>query len=262
MVRLAQFSSSEYHSAWGEPGDQRKGDISKPFFDGEVNIVEWGARGWTALLRPIDINKGAAIAKVAEQTALNPMIGYSQNNGKSPRTTFYECLMESGGDASKIKEMCNADCSSGWSAWCNAAGIRLDPELWTGTAIDEARRSGQFFIQREPMFTAQDCFLLPGDALIREPDEHGSGGHIAVVIDIGDLDRTIFHGRTGGTTRMRRSPGMDGQTIGFIEAGADIYLRPPVVPTADGRAWILSQDLQALGWVSLKMIEDMEVMSK
>ena len=214
-MRLAQASSSEFHSKWGEPGDQRKGDTSKSTFDGELNIVLWGGT-WDYMFRAKMLGVAEKIATFMEAAAKNPYIGYSQNNGASPRTTLYDEVSKNGWDASKVNVKVNCDCSSLVSDAINAAGIPISKDMWTGDEYQLIMATGAFDVYTNDAYTKCGDFLKRGDILLRS-------GHTAVAIDDG-IELDPYKYIATGNVYLRKGPSTKYSEICTIPKDSTVYV--------------------------------------
>lgn len=237
MTRVAQFNHSETPppSIWGEPGDQLKipGEYEEAeiFERGELNIVPWYSGSWKWLLRPIENDTAYVIAHQAEMAARNPAVGYSQTND---RLSFHREL-EKAGSAEDIKTPCNGDCSSGWAAISNYAGVAVDPNLWTGSMLYEASASGKYLISYDPVFLASPDYLLPGDALLRPATEE-IGGHTMTVIDRGKLMSTLDFAEAAispGRWNLRYCPSINSGVILELTGGMAVEIYLPCIQQGD-----------------------------
>ena len=246
MVRIAQFNHSEYGTIWGEPGDQLKvpGTYeTKDTFSGELEIVQYYGP-WEYVFRCIDVKKSKKLARNAGLTVRNPHVGYSQNNGAYPRTSFYDELKAAGWDPSKITNDCNGDCSAGMAAWLCSVGIEVSPDMWTGTEKEIIEATGQFLTLTDDIFTAQDDYLMPGDILLKT-------GHTAMILDCGDYVKSSVPGVAKGNSWQRYAPDTKAATIGVVksEEAVDGYL--PIM----GGKWWMTENYGRRGWESEKFIE-------
>lgn len=146
----------------------------------EWRIREWYNRPWDCVIRfPEDVRN--VLAKYAYDAAMNDNVGYDQGN----RLSFYNQLKKVNYDPSKIKEKCEADCSSGVAAIVIAAGYKLDinklkrvsPSLLTGNMRRNLREAGGEVLT-DSKYLNSDKELLKGDILLN--DAHH------VCINVGD----------------------------------------------------------------------------
>lgn len=237
MTRFAQFNHSETPppSIWGEPGDQLKvpGEYeSAPvFIRGELNIVPWYNGAWKWLLRPMDPYKAVLIAQYAELAARNPRVGYSQTND---RLSFHRELQKVL-NPYFIDTPCNGDCSSGWAGISNKAGIKVDPNAWTGSMLQEALASGGYLISDAAEFLAGPDYLMEGDVLLR-PATTEVGGHTVTVIDTGNqMEDDDFANAvvSPGRWNLRYSPAITSNIITELSGGEVLEVMLPCVQRGD-----------------------------
>lgn len=171
-IKLAQASSSEFYSAWGVAGRQR---------DGELNIVDWAIipeKPWTHVFRAKDPAKREIIASTLEKAVANYCIGYSQNNGDSPRTTLWDYAQIQGWDVAKVNKVCNCDCSSLVAVAVRCAGVEAKGlrDMYTGSEYSILKSTGEFEIFTDAAHVSTSSALVRGDILLRS-------GHTAVAIE-------------------------------------------------------------------------------
>lgn len=247
MIRLAEFRSSEYNGAWGRPGDQVMPSDPGNVFDGEVRVRYWSGDAFESVWRPVEEAVADSIAYNMEAAARNLNVGYSQNNGASPRTTFYEQLLAAGGDAAAISKPCNGDCSAGTAAVLKVAGVPVPADMWTGNAPEEMRKTRMLIEIETSDFKAFEPFVMRGDILYRP-------GHMAIAIDNGNMAVPVPIEATGDVWQ-RLAPGTDpGTELRAIPRGAtnaDVFL--PGVPDS-GRVWYITRYAGRLGWTSSRYL--------
>lgn len=146
----------------GVAGDQTKQEWA---------IINWYNRPWNVILRHPDAKVRGEIALLAEMAAKNDLIGYDQGQ----RITYWNELVASNYDPSKIKKACEADCSSGVLANVKAAGYRLNiSELkninhngYTGNQRSILLKAG-FKALIDSKYRTSPDYLLRGDILLYE----------------------------------------------------------------------------------------------
>ena len=183
MIRIAQASSSEHFSAWGEPPNQRRTGVtaSNPGgnLDGELNIIPFYGP-WEKVFRCNDAAKAEKIASFMEKAVRNgAYIGYGQNNGKYPRTGVFDELAKlKSSDPMQIKTLCNCDCSSLVGAAVYYSGIYLGAlrTMYTGSQQTVFRTTGEFT-------ELTDKTLLQSGRGIKRGDILWKKGHTVVCLD-------------------------------------------------------------------------------
>lgn len=204
MIRIAEFNMSENPDdrKWGEPGNQLTPfpENEEPTFRGELQIVPFYG-GWTACYRAVKGQVAIRIAEIMEEAARNLNIGYSQYNGESPRTSFYDELRSAGWSAAKIRNKCNGDCSSGIAAAVNGAGVEITKDMYTGIEDEVLMRSGAFIRIDDKRLINDPAYRRRGDIMLKP-------GHTAAVIDDGEsaLEETPLE-VVGGSVWARRIAG-------------------------------------------------------
>lgn len=254
-IKLAQASHSEFYSAWGEPGRQ---------IPDELNIVDWRHNPnnpWHHVFRAKSPEVAEIIAKTFEDAVANHAIGYSQNNGASPRETFFDYLKAAGWDAKKVNKLCNTDCSALGGA-AIAAALTLTHRddartiaslrtMYTGSALSVIKATGAFDIFTDEAHCQMESNLKRGDILLRS-------GHMACAINTA---KTIDVGRFCTTkdcisVNLRPGPSSDsGDPIRTVAGGSIL----PYVETDDQTGWIKCLVGNATGWLSPKYCYPMEV---
>lgn len=237
MVRFAQFNHSETPppSIWGEKGDQLKVpgeyESADTFLRGELNIVPWYNGSWRWLLRPVNEMHAVKMAEYAEEAARNPKVGYSQTND---RMSFHREL-EDAISPRFIDRPCNGDCSSGWAAMSNKAGIKVDPNAWTGSMLQEAAACGGYLISDAAEFLAGPDYLEEGDVLLR-PATTEAGGHTVTVIDNGSqMGDELFANAivSPGRWNLRYSPSITSDIITELSGGEIMEVMLPCIQRGD-----------------------------
>lgn len=164
-VKIGHASIDESNKAKnGEAGDQT---------GKEVTVREWylHKNGWTAMFRAKDSKVAEKIAKAIEQACSNDNIGYDQGQ----RTTLFEQAEKLNWNISKIKTKCECDCSSLVAVCINAAGIRVNKNMYTGNQKAILQATGAFNMLTEQKYLIKADNLMRGDILLGQ-------GHTAVVI--------------------------------------------------------------------------------
>lgn len=240
-VRIAQFNHSEYGTIWGEPGDQLKvpGTYETArTFSGELEIVPYYGP-WDYVFRIRDAEKARQLAIIAEQTCRNPNVGYSQNNGAAPRTTFYDALKAAGWDPTKINHPVNGDCSAGMAAWLNAVGVEIDRNMWTGSEKFLLEQSGWFLTLSDDIWSDSGDYLMPGDILLKS-------GHTALILDYGDEMRSTIPAEVTWDMWQRGDPSNKGRQLGVVHKGSFVEV---MLPLRNGR-WYITSSGGWRGWSS------------
>ena len=165
MVMIGHAHSDENHKAkGGKAGDQTSG---------EVLIQPWYYRsqGWMTVFRAKDYIVADKIARAMEQACSNDNIGYDQ----SQRTTLYTRAKDVNWDLSKIKDKCECDCSSLVAVCINAAGIKVNKDMYTGNQKAVIQATSRFEILSDSKYLMQPDYLRRGDIIL-------GPGHTAIVV--------------------------------------------------------------------------------
>lgn len=137
-------------------------------------------RPWNMVLRHPNGKIRAAIAKSAASICVNDMIGYDQGD----RLSLDKQAKVVGYDFSKIKNPCSCDCSSMVAACVNAAGLQVNPAMYTGNEAAALKNLGFEVLIDRKYLTSPD-YLLDGDILLAE------GCHTAIVLGNGSYPISI-----------------------------------------------------------------------
>lgn len=164
ISNCGQDENGQYHG--GEAGDQT---------GREWQIKEWTPAGWSLLLRHPEPEVREELARLAERSAENDLVGYDQ----SERLSFWRQLKKAYYDPSAIRARCETDCSAGTAALVKAAGFRLgrhllrrvDKNMNTWSEEEELTAAG-FLALREPFYFDSEDHLLRGDILLMEEGHH------------------------------------------------------------------------------------------
>lgn len=245
MVRLAQWSSSENYGRWGTPGDQRKDPNYKTadVYEGEADIVEFQPAKWERIFRLIDQGKAELLANKAEAAVRNPHNGYAWDAANTEHS-FYRALKAAGWDPAAITEDNNANCSSGVAALLCSVGISVDPDMWTGTALQILTATGEVLVLDDSCFVSSSRYMRRGDILHRTGKD-GAAGHMAIVIDNGEYAVPLPM-ITTGRSWQRMSDSKLSQGLRVIEADKEIAA---LLPELGGR-WHLTIYNNRTGWES------------
>lgn len=248
MLRLAQASSSEFYTEWGEPPNQRRTGttVQNPGgnMDGELNVLQFYG-GWKWCFRAKDGDIAERIAWLSERAVMNGAhIGYGQNNGRYPRTgLFDELKKQANPDPMAIEAKVNCDCTSKAGACVYFAGVkdmRLR-DMWSGTEREILLSTGQFVEITDPLLLSIGTGLRRGDILLKP-------GHTAIAIDSDDhLDTVPYRISDCSACNIRTGPGKDYPIIKAVEVGTIVQV---VATAANGWKRIVLPD--GFGYVSGK----------
>lgn len=152
------------------------GDQSKT----EVCTRSWYSKPWSCVIRPKDKTVAEKIAKAMEQACANNNIGYDQGQ----RTTLYAQAKAVNWDISKITTACECDCSSLVAVCVNAAGIKVNKDMYTGNEKTALANTGAFEVLTDSKYITMAKYLKRGDILL-------GTGHTAVVLTNGANATTV-----------------------------------------------------------------------
>jgi len=201
MVRLAQAASDEVYGNEGKiPGDQRQGPLNPDGTqEGELNIVPWYDMDWNFVFRPVSPEVAETMAREGEKICKNKHVGYSWYRLYS----FFNAFRDAGWDGDKIETECDTHCAGLISALCNAAGMNVNPQMYTGNERQALMNTGQFIELTDPAYLKTDVNLKRGDILLHRAN---GSGHTCIVLDDGLELKTEPYIVTGNNLRLRTEP--------------------------------------------------------
>ena len=179
MIRIAQASSSENFTKYGQAPNQRRTGVSRTRpegnLDGELNVVDWYG-GWEAVYRAIDGEIAERIATISYRTVANgAYVGYSW----SGNTQLFDAMKAKGtDDPMDVDTLVNTDCAAKVGVCVYFAGIH-DERLRTLVTwrMDEVLMSTNAFTK------ITDKEMLENGTGIRRGDILWKTGHTAVALD-------------------------------------------------------------------------------
>lgn len=169
----------------GAAGDQTKKEVYKR---------TWYSKPWHTVFRPKSATVAEKIAKAMEQACANDNIGYDQ----SQRTTLYTQAKAKGWDISKVAVKCETDCSALVAVCCNAAGVIVGKDMYTGNEKAVLTATGKFTVYTASKYVGGSDYLKRGDILL-------GNGHTAIVLSDGAKAKATteyFKKYTGDTTSI------------------------------------------------------------
>lgn len=170
-VKIGHASIDERGKAnSGAAGDQTKK---------EVYTRTWYSKPWHTVFRPKSSAAAEKIAKAMEQACANNNIGYDQYQ----RTTLYTLAKAAGWDISKVAKKCETDCSALVAVCCNAAGITVSKDMYTGNEKAVLKGTGKFSVYTASKYVGSSDYLKRGDILL-------GNGHTAIVLSNGSKVKT------------------------------------------------------------------------
>ena len=140
----------------------------------EVYVRNWYKKPWHTVFRPKSATVAEKIAKAMEQACANNNIGYDQGQ----RTTLYTLAKEANWNISKITKKCETDCSALVAVCCNAAGVKVSKDMYTGNQKSLLSNTGKFTVYTTYKYIGSDDYLKRGDILL-------GNGHTAIVLSDG-----------------------------------------------------------------------------
>lgn len=146
----------------------------------EVYKRTWYSKPWHTVFRAKSATVAEKIAKAMEQACANNNIGYDQYQ----RTTLFTLAKAKKWDISKVTEKCETDCSALVAVCCNAAGVTVSKDIYTGNQTVALKATGKFTIYTDSKYTKSSSYLMRGDILL-------GNGHTAIVLSDGDKVKTV-----------------------------------------------------------------------
>jgi hypothetical protein len=150
----------------GKAGDQTLKEVYKR---------TWYNKPWHTVFRPKSPEIAEKIAKAMEQACANNNIGYDQYQ----RTTLFELAKAEKWNISKVDKKCETDCSALVAVCCNAAGITVSKDMYTGNEKSVLKGTGKFTIYTDKKYVNSSDYLMRGDILLGD-------GHTAIVLSNGE----------------------------------------------------------------------------
>ena len=160
----------------------------------EVYKRTWYSKPWHTVFRPKSPEIAEKIAKAMEQACANNNIGYDQYQ----RTTLYTQAKAKNWDISKVTTKCETDCSALVAVCCNAAGVTVSKDMYTGNETAVLKGTGKFDVFTASKYVISSDYLLRGDILL-------GTGHTAIVLSDGAKAKpaiVYFKKYTGDTTSI------------------------------------------------------------
>ena len=161
------------HASIDERG-KAKGGAAGDQTGKEVYKRTWYSKPWHTVFRPKSAVIAEKIAKAMEQACANNNIGYDQYQ----RTTLYTLAKAKGWDISKVADKCETDCSALVSVCCNAAGVTVSKDMYTGNEAAVLKGTGKFTVYTAAKYVGGSDYLMRGDILL-------GNGHTAIVLSNG-----------------------------------------------------------------------------
>ena len=176
------------HASIDERG-KAKGGVAGDQTGKEVYKRTWYSKPWHTVFRAKSATVAEKIAKAMEQACANNNIGYDQYQ----RTTLYTQAKAKNWDISKVTEKCETDCSALVAVCCNAAGIAVSKDMYTGNESAVLKGTGKFNSFIDSIYTGSSSHLERGDILLGD-------GHTAIVLSNGDKVKAVVTPTTTNKT--------------------------------------------------------------
>lgn len=180
------------HASIDERG-KAKGGAAGDQTGKEVCKRTWYKKPWHTVFRPKSADVAEKIAKAMEQACANNNIGYDQYQ----RTTLYTQAKDKKWDISKVDEKCETDCSALVAVCCNAAGVTVSKDMYTGNETAVLKGTGKFTVYTESKYVGGSDYLMRGDILL-------GNGHTAIVLSNGSKAETTPKKETTTATKAKQ----------------------------------------------------------
>lgn len=162
------------HASSDERGKYNQG-IAGDQTGKEVCMRDWYNRPWNVIVRPLRKEVADKIVSSVKAACDNKNIGYDQYQ----RTTLYTQAEKVDFDLSKINVACECDCSSLVAVCVNAAGVKVNKDIYTGNMVKALQNTGEFEVLKDKKYLSSDKYLQAGDILVYE------GHHTAIAVENG-----------------------------------------------------------------------------
>lgn len=169
-VTIGHFVCDENgHARGGKPGDQtgKEGRFQSWYAKGS------NGKGWQDVFRAKEAAVRKKIAKNMIELVENPHIGYNQDK----RLTLDIEARKVDYNFAKITTDCDTDCSQATAECIIGAGIKINPDMYTGDEKELIEATGKFKTYTGKSYIASDQKLKEGDILFKI-------GHSAVVVKV------------------------------------------------------------------------------
>lgn len=160
----------------------------------EVYKRTWYSKPWHTVFRAKSATVAEKIATAMEQACANNNIGYDQYQ----RTTLFELAKAKKWDISKVNVKCETDCSALVAVCCNAAGVTVSKDMYTGNESAVLKGTGKFNSFIDSVYTKSSSYLKRGDILL-------GNGHTAIVLSDGDKVKKIATTTTAKKTTTAKT---------------------------------------------------------
>lgn len=155
MIKCGWASIDEKgHARGGKAGDQT---------GKEVKVGGWYDFSQNVVIRFKDRAKAKKAASICKKICSNNKVGYDQNQ----RTTLFDELKKADWDPDKISKKVETDCSAMLAAVCNAVGIKVNKNWWTGNMVAACKaHPKEFEILTRAKYLNSDKYLKTGDMIV------------------------------------------------------------------------------------------------
>jgi hypothetical protein len=177
------------HASIDERGKAKGGSAGDQTLK-EVYKRTWYSKPWHTVFRAKSPEAAEKIAKAMEQACANNNIGYDQYQ----RTTLFELAKAKKWDISKVNVKCETDCSALVAVCCNAAGVAVSKDMYTGNESAVLKGTGKFNSYIDSIYTGSSSYLKRGDILL-------GNGHTAIVLSDGDKVKAVAKNATTTTKK-------------------------------------------------------------
>lgn len=207
----------------GKAGDQSE----------EVKIGPWYYFGQNVVLRFKSRTLAKKASEVCRKLANNNHVGYDQ----SQRTTLYEEMKRVGWNPDKIAKDVETDCSAMIAVICNAVGITVSKDIWTGNMKRVMMSTGYFQEFTGSTYCKSDKYCRYGDIILNEQE------HVIMALEDGAGTKELDEKNQPKATHSARirnynvvdKPSVKGKSVRNIAGGQIVYCYG--FYKADGLEW-------------------------
>ena len=133
----------------------------------EVRVGPWYYFGQEYVLRWKNKTLAKKAAAICRKICNNSRVGYDQ----SQRTTLFDEMKRVGWDPDKISKNVETDCSALVAVVCNAVGVKISKDAWTGNLRAALLDTGKFTELKGATYCKSPEYLRIGD-IILNPRTH------------------------------------------------------------------------------------------
>lgn len=156
----------------GKAGDQTGREVKTGpwYYFGQEYVLRWKSR-----------ELAAKAAKICKAICNNNKVGYDQNQ----RTTLFKEMARVNWDPSKITKNVETDCSAMIAVICNAVGVPISKDVWTGNMRSALLATGKFTEFIGPTYCKSSEYTRYGDIILN------TRSHVIMALEDGPGTKAI-----------------------------------------------------------------------